>query len=85
MIFNNHHGQRVIFVEEKVIQPKDETKKPFTILRFADPITYDSIELFKSRDLNRKMPEPGTEVELIIGVTSNGRYINVVVEDVMAL
>lgn len=85
MIFCNLQGQKVIFVEAKTIQPKDETKNPFTILKFADPISYDSIELFKSRNLVREMPEPGTEVNIVIGVTNNGRYINVVCEDILEL
>jgi hypothetical protein len=85
MIFRNLESQRVVFVEAKTIQPKEETKKPFTILKFADPITYDSIELFKSRNLVRDMPEPGTKVNLVIGVNNNGRYTNVVVEDIIEI
>ena len=85
MKFVNLQGQRVIFVEAKTIQPRDETKQPFTVLKFADPVSYDSIELFKSRNFVGELPAPGTEVDLVINVTYNGRYINIETESIIEL
>ena len=52
---------------------------------FADPVSYDSVELFKSRNLVRELPDSGTECNIEISLSHNGRYLSVVAEDLIAI
>ena len=76
MKFNLKENQVAVFVGERMQPSKDPEKKPFPMIKLADPLTYDSLEFFKSRDYIGDNPSPGDHVSVEIDV-SQSRFLNV--------
>lgn len=76
MKFYLKQNQVAVFVGERLIPSKDPEKKPFPVIKIADPLTYDSLEFFKSREYVGDNPAPGDHVSLELDVTQ-GKFLNV--------
>ena len=71
MLFKSQEGQTAVFVEERKVQPKDPGKNPFTILKLADPVSYESIEVYKSRNYEGDSPNRGDKIRVTINLYQN--------------
>lgn len=82
MLFETKKGQLMVFAGERRIEPQDNNRKPYNLIKLVDPTNYESIEVLRSRDYSGDHPQLGDVVQATLSL-EEGKYTTVSIKSMV--